>query len=62
MIKYKDSNLFYQGSYEKNFLDLCDNLNILDKVKRGFSIKYNLDDKNYIYFPDFFIEKLNIII
>jgi hypothetical protein len=62
MIKYKDTFLYYQGSYEKNFLELCEELNILDKIKRGFSIKYKLDDKELIYFPDFYLEKLNMII
>jgi len=62
MIKYKNTNLFYQGSYEKNFLELCENLNILDKIKRGFSIKYKLNDNEFIYFPDFYLERLNMIV
>lgn len=62
MIKYKNSNLFYQGSYEKNFLELCEELNILDKIKRGFSVRYNFDNNMLIYFPDFYLEELNTII
>jgi len=33
MKKYKDTELYYQGSYEKNFLELCNKLNILNKIK-----------------------------
>jgi hypothetical protein len=62
MIKFKDTDIYYQGSYEKNFLELCEKLNILNNIKRGFSIKYKSNSKELIYFPDFFIEKLNMII
>jgi len=62
MKKYKDTSLYYQGTYEKDFLDLCDKLNILDKIKRGCSVKYFMDDKNLIYFPDFHIENKNLLI
>ncbi len=62
MIKFKDTNIYYQGSYEKDFLELCEKLNILNKIKRGFSIKYKLNNKELIYFPDFFIDELNTII
>lgn len=55
MKKYK--NLYYQGSFEKDFLDLCEKLNILDFVKRGCTIRYIMNDKNLIYFPDFIKKK-----
>jgi hypothetical protein len=60
--KYKDTNLYYQGSFEKDFLDLCDKINILDKITRGFSIKYELNNKKLIYFPDFYFKEMNMII
>lgn len=54
--KYKD--LYYQGEYELDFLNKYYNIGI----KRGKSIKYYFDNKTHIYFPDFFYDKLNLII
>jgi hypothetical protein len=62
MKKYKETELYYQGTYEKDFLDLCEKLNILNKIKRGCTIKYDMNDKNLIYFPDFYIEEKNLLI
>lgn len=62
MKKYKNTDLYYQGTYEKDFLDLCDKLNIIDKVKRGCSVKYDMNEKHLIYFPDFYIEEQNLLI
>lgn len=61
-LQYKDTELYYQGSYEKDFLELCESLNILDKVDRCFTIKYELNESELIYFPDFYIEELNLIV
>jgi len=41
---------------------LCEKIGILRNIKRGFSIKYKLNNDNLIYFPDFYLEKLNMII
>jgi hypothetical protein len=59
ILKYKDSNLHYQGEYELDFLN-----NYFDKIniKRGNSIKYIFNEKECIYFPDFYFEELNLII
>lgn len=62
MKKYKGTELYYQGSYEKDFLDLCSDLNILDKIKRGCCVKYNIEDKELVYFPDFYIEEKNLLV
>ena len=62
MKKYKNTDLYYQGLYEKDFLDLCEKLNILKFVKRGCTIRYNMNGKDLIYFPDFYIEKDNMLI
>jgi hypothetical protein len=62
MIMYKDTSLFYQGSYEKNFLELCEKLNLIKDIKRGFAIKYIFNDKKLLYFPDFYLSKINLII
>lgn len=57
-IKQYNDNLYYQGTYELDFLKKCDELGIIDLVKRGPTIKYD----ECVYFPDFFIEKYNLII
>lgn len=60
--RYEDTNLFYQASYEKDFLDFCMKMNILDKVSNGPFVWYMYDGKKKRYFSDFFIEELNLII
>jgi len=34
-IKQYNDDLYYQGSYERDFLEICDKLNLLQLVKRG---------------------------
>jgi hypothetical protein len=58
--RYKNIELFYQASYELDFLN-----KYYDKfpdIQRGPSIKYIYKGKNKIYFPDFYISSLNLII
>ena len=57
--KYKDTELYYQGTYEKDFLD---NYYDIINIKRGKSIKYIFNDIAHIYYPDFYISDLNLII
>ena len=57
---YKD--IRYQGTYELDFLIFCDNNNILNELTKIKSLKYFYENKNKIYHPDFFIQKLNLII
>jgi hypothetical protein len=61
-IEYFNYDLYYQGSYEKDFLRHIDNLGLLFLVSRGKMIKYNFEDKTKMHFPDFFIESLNLIV
>lgn len=56
---YKDTNLYYQGSYELHFLERYFNLM---KIERGFSIKYTMNGENKVYHPDFYLPDLNMII
>jgi hypothetical protein len=58
-IKPYSETLYYQGRYELDFLNLCNKLEIIDMIKRGPTIKYN---DSYVYFPDFLIEKYNLIV
>ena len=57
--KYKNIELNYQGTYELDFLNrYIDKLNI----KNGMTIKYKNNRKNRIYYPDFYIPNLNLIV
>ena len=57
--KFRDTELYYQSSYEKDFLDkYYDYLTI----ERGKSIRYLYKEKSHIYYPDFYIPELNLII
>lgn len=55
--KYKD--LFYQGSYEKDFLE-----KYYDKFKitNGFSIEYEINHEKHIYHPDFYLPDFNLVV
>jgi len=57
--KFKDTDIYYQGEYELDFLNKY--FEIIE-IKRGSSIKYIFNNKECIYFPDFYNEKLNLII
>jgi len=57
---FKNSNLWYQASYEKDFLEK--NYDKFPDIQRGPSIKYIFDNKNKIYHSDFFIPSLNLVI
>lgn len=57
--KFRDTDLWYQGSYELDFLEkYYDKLDI----KRGPSIKYKFKGKNKVYHSDFYIPSGNLII
>jgi hypothetical protein len=57
--RFRDTNILYQGSYELDFLEkYFHRLNI----QRASSIKYQLKNKERIYYPDFFLQDLNLII
>jgi hypothetical protein len=59
----KFDNLFYQGSYEKDFISFCEKNNILYLIsKPKKSIKYIFNNKVCYYHPDFYIKKLNMFI
>lgn len=60
-LKYHSSGLYYRGSYEKHFIDFCNQKNIqIENIKDG--IKYTYQNKERIYFPDFYYKPLNLII
>jgi hypothetical protein len=59
--KFRDTDIWYQCSYELDFLE-----KYYDKfpndVKRAKSIKYLFKEKIKIYHPDFYISSLNLIV
>lgn len=61
IIKY-NNDLYYQSSYEKNFLDYISDIKLIEELKRGPSVKYNLNGIDKIYYPDFYFEKYNLLI
>lgn len=56
---YLDTNLTYQASYEKDFLDIYHEKFI---IENGKSFKYILNGKIHVYHSDFFIPLLNLIV
>jgi len=60
--KYKDTDLYYQSTYELYFLENMEKKGLLNLVRNGLRFKYLLEDNNHYYFSDFYIEKLNKII
>lgn len=57
--KYLETELYYQGTYEKDFLDNYYNKIEISKID---SIDYTFNNKNKRYFPDFYIQKYNLIV
>lgn len=63
LIQYKNFDLHYQSTYELNFLKYLEiNNKIYDLTDYKKGIKYIFNNKEQIYYPDFFIEKFNLII
>lgn len=60
-IKYFDG-ISYQGTYELDLLKKLKDMNILHLVSKPNSIKYLYKENYHHYFPDFYIEKFNLII
>jgi hypothetical protein len=57
--KYKHTDLYYQSSYEFDFLEKY--YGKFD-IKRGPTIKYVFEKENKVYHPDFYIPALNLIV
>jgi len=58
--KFKNTNIWYQGSYELDFLEKY--YEKFPDIQRGPSIKYIFENTEKVYYPDFFIPSLNLII
>jgi len=58
--QYKNTKIYYRGSYEFDFLEnFYDNHSDIQNAK---GIKYEFEGKSRMYFPDFYIPSLNLII
>jgi hypothetical protein len=57
---YKNTEIYYRGLYELNFLEKY--YNIFPDIINGPSIKYIFEGKTRMYFPDFYIPSLNLIV
>lgn len=53
MFKYKETELHYQGSYEKLFLELMEDKGLLGEVLNGDTFEYVLENKTHSYHVDF---------
>jgi len=58
--KFRDTELWYQGTFELDFLDIYHDK--YPDIQRARSIKYMFEGKNKVYHPDFFIPFLNLIV
>lgn len=50
---YKDSDIYYNGSYEKYFLELMEEKGLLSEVSNGDSFVYISKEKEHTYHVDF---------
>jgi hypothetical protein len=55
-----EMGVYYQGTYEKDFLDFC--LSNRISVKRGPILKYTNEGIEHFYYSDFCIENINLIV
>jgi hypothetical protein len=58
--KFRNTNLWYQGSYELDFLNRY--YDIFPDIQRGPSIKYIYNGKDRVYHSDFYILSFNLVI
>ena len=58
--KYLNSDIWYQSSYEYDFLEKY--FSKYPDITRGITIKYEFEKKEKIYYPDFYIPSLNLIV
>jgi len=58
--KYKDTDLYYQGSYEYFFLEKMESLNLLEEVSSGKSYEFYWEGGAHTYHTDFFFRGENI--
>jgi len=60
ILQYKNTDLYYQGTYELYFLEEMEKKGKLDEVKNGKSYNYVFDGEDHVYHSDFFYNGENI--
>ncbi len=58
--RYKETDLYYQGTYELYFLEKMEEAGNLEKVQNGKTYIYIYDGEEHTYHTDFFYEDNNI--
>jgi len=58
--QFRNTDIWYQGSYELDFLEKY--YNNIQYIQNGSYIKYIFIGQNKIYYPDFYIPSLNLIV
>lgn len=57
-ILYYNAELYYQGTYEKDFLDKINEQNKINNIKRGKRFYYFINDKKRQYRSDFLYDNI----
>ena len=57
---YNNTNLTYQGSYEKYFLELMDDKGLLNDISNGKSYNYKFNNKVRAYHSDYLFNNFTI--
>ena len=60
IFKYKETDLYTQGSYELYFIQLMDNYDFINDVRPGKLYNYVLNGKNHVYHSDFLFKDITI--
>lgn len=58
--RYKETILYYQGTYELFFLKLIEERRLLNEVSNGKSYEYNFESTKHTYHTDFHFHDTNI--
>jgi hypothetical protein len=61
-ISYYNDVLYYQGSYERHFLDYMSEKKLIGIIQRGFPISYSFEGVDRMHYPDFYIDDYNLIV
>jgi hypothetical protein len=57
---YNNTNLTYQGSYERYFLEFMDDKGLLNDISNGKSYNYKFNNKVRVYHSDFLFNNITI--
>lgn len=58
------NGIFYRSSYELRFMEYCykNNIKFVSAENKDFRLKYTMNEKNHWYYPDFYLEKYDVVI